>query len=199
MARASFDPAFPNMRRLTQVTDSHCGPAVLAMLLSYLDIHVGQGEIAAAAEVEHKLEEHGMNIQEMKKAIQIIAPEATFWYKDKSTKEELDYLLHTKRYPVGVEWQGIFYEYSDEDDGHYSIVVDIDIENDQIFIADPFEPFSGGDREFKLHKFLKRWWDVNEIINPATGNVTHLPDDQMMFIITPKEETFPIELGMKNE
>lgn len=197
MGKISNNNSFPDMARITQITSSHCGPATLAMLLNHHNISMGQGEIAAFAGVEEKLEEFGMNIFEMADAVKKIAPELTFWYKDHSSREELDYLINKIKMPVGVEWQGVFYEYSDGDDGHYSVVVGINIEGDRIVIADPYEPFSQKDRIFKLHKFIKRWWDVNEIVNPATGKVTHETDDQMMFILTKKGETFPIDLGMK--
>lgn len=185
------------------MTDSHCGPAVLEMLMSFLGEKINQNKFVKAAGAQSKLEEYGMTIPDMKKAVEILAPNYKFWYRDHGTSEELNYLINEKKYPVGVEWQGRFLQYADDndfpDDGHYAVAVAINIPDNKIRIADPFEPFAHKDRKFYLDKFLKRWWDVNEIVNPATGNVTHIADDQMMFIITPKEETFPIELGMKNE
>lgn len=199
MQKISLDPKFPQMRRIVQKSDSHCAPAVLSMLISFHQIDIDQEEFVKAAGVAHKIKEYGMTISEMRLAINSVTPDFTFWYKDQATSQELDYLINNLNYPVGVEWQGIFLEYSDDDDGHYAIITAIDIPNNKITLADPFEVFAHEDRTFRLDKFLKRWWDVSEIVNPATGGVTHQADDQMMFIITPNEATFPIELGMKKE
>lgn len=189
------------MRRVSQRTDSHCGPATLEMLFSFYGVDIDQDKFVKAAGAEEKLEEYGVTIRDMLKAVDVLAPDFKIWYRDHGTKDELDYIINKKNCPVGIEWQGRFLQYSDDnefpDDGHYAVAVGIDIPKNIIVLADPFEPFSHKDRRFYLDKFLKRWWDVNEIVNPATGKVTHETDDQMMFIITKKGETFPIELGMK--
>lgn len=185
------------MKRRRQITDSHCGPAVIQMLYSNLGLDIKQRDIASAAGVKDKIFVYGTTIPEMMQAVASLTPDLTFWYKNLSTKEELDFVINKVKYPVGVGWQGIFYEYEDEDDGHYSVATGINIPEDIIYLADPFIIFAGRDRRIKLHAFLKRWWDVNEIVNPATKEVTHQADDQVMFVITPKDEVFPQTLGMK--
>lgn len=199
MPKTSPNQNFPDMRRVAQVTDFNCGPAVLEMLFDAVNIKIEQNQFVMASGISYKIEEFGMSIPEMITAVNLLAPDHIFWYKDKSNLQELDWLVNTKHYPVGIEWQGVFLEYADgEDDGHYSIVTGIDVPGNRIQIADPFEPFAYHDRTFRLHKFVKRWWDVNEIVNPATHEVTHETDDKMMFIITGSHETFPLEIGMKN-
>jgi ABC-type bacteriocin/lantibiotic exporter with double-glycine peptidase domain len=202
MAKTLLDKPFPRMKRVAQRTDSHCGPAVLQMLYSFLGEHIDQHKFVVATGAEKKLDEYGMTVFELEKASNLLAPEYKFWYKDHGTAEELSYIVNNKGFPVGVEWQGRFLEYADDvafpDNGHYAVVVAINIPENKITIADPFEPFAHKDRKFYLDKFLKRWWDINEVVNPATGEVTHLADDQMMFIVVPKDETFPQKLSMKS-
>lgn len=198
MQKTFNNPDYPNMKRVAQMTNSHCGPAVLEMLFSNLGITIDQNQFVMATGISHKIEEYGMTVSEMINAVTLMAPDHTFWFKENSSQEELDFLVNQKYYPVGVEWQGVFMEYSDDDDGHYGVVTAIDIPENLIKIADPFEPFAYRDRTFKLYNFMKRWWDVNEIVNPATHEVTHETDEHMMFIVTPKSETFPKDLGMKS-
>jgi len=46
---------------------------------------------------------------------------------------------------------------------------------------------------------MSRWWDTNDFPDPLTGKEHLVEDRQMMFIITPKEVTFPRLLGMQRE
>ena len=57
-------------------------------------------------------------------------------------------------------------------------------------MADPFFKFIGVDRKFGIKDFEKRWWDVNII------NKKPVTDSRMLFVITPKGETWPKKVGM---
>ena len=183
------------MRRVKQRTDAHCGPAVLEMLLSYLDIKVHQDAIIDAAKVSVKLRIHGMTVPDMAKAIKLSVPQAQFWYKHRASIADISRLLTKYRYPVGIEWQGLFGKYADgEDDGHYGVVIKIDSEQEKIRITDPF---FARDRRINLDRFKDRWWDVNLVVNSRTKKSRSVKDHQMIFIVTHIKYLFPVELGMK--
>lgn len=187
---------FINLPRIAQIDSSHCGPAVVEMLLSNLGLNATQEEIAEAADVEGKIEDHGMTVAEMRLAVNHLFPYVNFWHKDYATIEELRRIVAVHRYPVGVEWQGVFLQYSDGEDGHYGVITHVDFSENLIYLADPYDKFAGVDRNFNINAFLKRWWDINEVVDLQTGMVEHVKDNRMMFIITPQDETFPEELHM---
>ncbi len=185
------------MRRVRQISFSHCGPAVIVMLLSYQGIRAYQRDIVAAAGVGYKLKTHGMTVPELALAVKHIAPQVQFWWKEHASLNDLKEITTTHNHPVGVEWQGVFEEYADDDDGHYAIVTHIDTINNEIIMADPFKKYAGTDRHFAVTFFEGRWWDTNEVIDPITRHREVKKDDHMLFIITPKEAVFPETLGMQ--
>jgi hypothetical protein len=187
---------FPELKRVIQKTSSHCGPAVLEMLLSFVGIEVSQEEIVEAGGVSEKLPTHGIFVSEMGNAIAVLAPGMQFWYKHYCSLSELRQVVMNYKYPAGVEWQGVFYEDADEDNGHYSVVTYVDSTNNIIMLADPYKRFAGSDRIFHILEFEDRWWDENEIRNLETNEVSYERDYHTMFVITPKNESWPEELGM---
>ena len=40
---------------------------------------------------------------------------------------------------------------------------------------------------------------MNEVVDPLTGESRLVEDRQMMFLVTPEEETFPLLLGMRSD
>lgn len=185
------------MKRVRQRTSSHCGPAVLEMLLSFLDIKIDQDVFVDVTGVAEKLKKHGMTVSELGQAIKRVVPQVQFWYKSKATFKDISVVIYKYKYPVGVEWQGIFGKYGDDDDGHYGIITSINLKKKTLTIADPFWKFIKKDRKFTLKKFAPRWWDLNEVVNRKTKRIRHKRDEQMLFIISPKDEKFPKELGMR--
>lgn len=179
------------MPRIAQIKSSYCGPAVVQMLLGNLGYKSDQKELADVAD-----EEEGTTIFDLLKAVKTLYPQTKFWYKDNSTIEDLKELVEEKNVPVGVEWQGIFGKYSDNDDSHYSIVTHIEDWDSSIHIADPYHRFPREDRIFRLNNFEERWWDYNNFKDPITNRWKSIKDYHMMFIITDKDETFPRRLGM---
>lgn len=168
------------------------------MLLSFLGINVRQRDVVAATEAASKIKNYGMTVTELGRAVAIVAPHrAQFWYKDQAKLGDIQTLIEAYRYPVGVEWQGIFGKYSDGDDGHYAVVTHVDQDNKEIVMADPFKPFAGVDRLIRLDSFRKRWWDENEMVDPVSHARKMMKDVRMLFIVTRHHETFPRKLGMK--
>ena len=184
------------MQRVKQITSYHCGPAVVKMLLSFQGVTIKQKEIVVAAGIGRKLKTYGMTVTEMGRAIARLFPQMQLWCKDNASLKELQELVRTYNLPVGVEWQGVFEEYEDEDNGHYAAVVHVDMAGNIILLADPFKKYAGKDRRFSVIDFEHRWWDTNEVTDPRTGKHKLVKDYHMMFIVVPKEVTFPESLGM---
>lgn len=208
MPRRSRRPVIDyHIPQFTQISESHCGPAVIQMLLSNLGIDVSQEAVAEAGGATALIELNGMRVDQLGQAVYSLAPQVRFWYKDHSTLDELSMIVSHYRFPVGVEWQGLFEDFDDEEDeededsdddyGHYSIITHIDRRRRQLIIADPYKDYISQDRIFSFREFEERWWDTNEVINPKTGRPHLVEDYHMMFIITPKRTTFPLKLGMK--
>jgi hypothetical protein len=204
---AGSKPEFPvdfHHARFTQISESHCGPAVVQMLLSNLGIEVSQQAIAASGGAADLIELNGMRVDQLARAVRLLAPQAQFWYKDHASASDLTRLVNDERYPVGVEWQGLFEdrledESEEGDYGHYSVVIIVDEHNRQVVIVDPYKDFRDQDRLFDLDWFVTRWYDQNEYPDPLTGKKLTLEDRQMLFIITHADEAFPRELGMRND
>ena len=191
-------------QRFTQISELHCGPAVVQMLLGNLGIEVGQEQVAAAGGAAEMIEENGMRVDQMAIAVRALVPQVEFWWKEQATLNDLALLIHRYRYPVGVEWQGLFEEdelaeTGDSDYGHYSVVTHMDRRKRELIIADPYKDFIAQDRIFSFEFFDRRWWDYNEVIDVQTGQTKLVKDDHLLFILTPLTSTFPIRLGMKRE
>src|SRR6266508_554476 len=137
---------FSRLRRIEQITENHCGPAVIQMLLENIGINAAQEEITEAADAIHTIETHGTRVDQLAKAVQQLAPIAKLWYKEKATEQDLEYVLDVCKFPVGVEWQGLFDEVEDEDDededyGHYSIIAHIDKLKDELIVVYSYKDF----------------------------------------------------------
>src|SRR5690349_3075748 len=119
---------FSRLRWIEQITENHCGPAVIQMLLENIGVHVTQEKITDAAGATLTIVTHGTRVDQLSQAVERLAPGARLWFKEKASLDDLEYALTVGRYPVGVEWQGLFdaVEADDEDYGHYSIVAHID-------------------------------------------------------------------------
>ena len=189
-----------SLQRVAQITDSHCGPACIQMMLAHLGVTVTQEAVVEAGGAGSRIELHGMRINQLARAVSVLAPSARFWCKDHAELPELIRLLHLSGTPIGVEWQGIFsddHELNDPDFGHYSLVTHADDDEQLLTIADPYREYAHVDRVFPYATFVRRWWDNNEVEDEATGK-THLEvDHQMMFLVTLIEATFPLDFGMR--
>jgi ABC-type bacteriocin/lantibiotic exporter with double-glycine peptidase domain len=196
MENPSPNPAFPKIKRIRQQTDYHCGPAVVVMLASYVDTKIRQHDVIIAANVQKSYRQRGMTISELGKGLKFLCPDLTFWYKNEANIDDLDSLINTHHFPVGIEWQGAFGQYADEDSGHYSVVTAIDRKENIITLSDPFYYFAGTDRIFPIDEFISRWWDNNEVVNPDVPTAILTKDIQSLFLVTKKDHQFPEELHL---
>jgi ABC-type bacteriocin/lantibiotic exporter with double-glycine peptidase domain len=200
MSNPQPDPKrFSRLRRIQQITENHCGPAVIQMLLENIGVNASQEEITEAAGATRTIETHGTRVDQLAKAVQQLAPIAKLWYKEKASPEDLEYVLDECKFPVGVEWQGLFDDMDDDDEdyGHYSIIANIDKVKDEIIVVDPYKDFVDQNRIVKMRLFLKRWWDFNEVKDPQTDEKTFKKDEQLFFVVAPLSVTFPAELQMQ--
>ncbi len=194
------------IQRVTQISEAHCGPAVLQMLLEAVGVTTDQRTITEMAGVAETIDEHGMRVDQLALACARIAPHTQFWYKYYATLEDIKYLL-LRGIAIGVEWQGLFYksleEEAEEEDidetdyGHYSVVVYFDEDTEQLVIVDPYKDFEEQNRVFDVQTFLRRWWDTNEIRDPRTGRTDIVSDTHLLFFVTQADEWMPEEMGFK--
>lgn len=193
-----------NLPQYTQISESHCGPAVTQMLLSFLGTSVSQEAVAELGGAKDLIELNGMRVDQLALAVHKLAPQYFFWFKEHSTLTELTAIIRQHGYPVGVEWQGVFddleedeEEDDDDDYGHYSVVIQVYPRKKELVIADPYKDYISQARVFSFQEFDQRWYDYNEIVDPKTGKAYLKKDDHMMFLITPLEEMFPLKFGME--
>jgi ABC-type bacteriocin/lantibiotic exporter with double-glycine peptidase domain len=191
---------FSRLRRIEQISESHCGPAVIQMLLENIGVTASQEAITEAAGTTATIDEHGTRVDQLAQAVRTLAPGARLWCKEKASLADVRYVLDEQKYPVGVEWQGLFDDDEDEFDddyGHYSVISHIDLAKGELIVVDPYKDFADQDRILKISVFQKRWWDDNEVKNPRTGKTAYKRDEQLFFVVAPVDEAFPAELGMQ--
>jgi len=191
---------FSRLRRIEQITENHCGPAVVQMLLENIEVSATQEEITEAAGATRTIETHGTRVDQLAKAVHQLAPDAKLWYREKANEDDLEYVLDVCKFPVAVEWQGLFddEDEDEEDYGHYSIISHIDKVKDELIVVDPYKDFVDQSRIIKMSLFLNRWWDYNEVKDPETGEKVFKKDEQLFFVVAPRHVSFPEELGMQS-
>lgn len=118
-----------------------CGPASLKIVLDYYGASVTESALAQASGASR---EKGASLKGLIKAARHFGFEV--FSKEKSTFGDLRRFIK-KGMPVIVDWFS-------EDDGHYSVAVDIDQKN--IVLMDPE---LGGERKMSLEKFQRLWFD----------------------------------------
>jgi hypothetical protein len=201
MSNLPSDPRkFSRLRWIQQITENHCGPAVLEMLLGNIGVTLSQQEITEAAGATYTIETHGTRVDQLAKAVQQLVPIAKLWYKEKASLDDLIYVLEEAKYPAGVEWQGLFEDMDDDDDdyGHYSIISHIDKARDELIVVDPYKDYVDQNRILKIGTFLDRWWDFNDVKDPLSGEKVYKKDEQLFFVVVPLAVSFPVELGMQS-
>ena len=234
MPRKFRPPVDYHQSRFMQISESHCGPAAVQMMLSNLGIEVSQEQVAEAGGVTSLITMNGMRIDQMALAVRQLAPQAVFYYKDHATITELVRIVTDYRHPVGVEWQGVFEdedaaqldrankfyhpnkmvsaqpstgtgqeglerngETENTDYGHYSLVVHASRRRKEIIIADPYKDFFSQARIFGFQEFETRWYDYNEVIDPASGRAKLVEDYHLLFVIARWNILFPKRMGLR--
>ncbi len=195
----------PLVVQCVQQEEAHCGPATLAMLFSFYGLHISQTEIARAAGMSDIIHiAHGMRLDELNAAVQALFPDGSFTLLAKyhSSVDDVERIVDGFRLPIGVEWQGRFPrpDGSEYDQGHYSAIIGIDRDRNQLFIADP-EDHNVLTREgvLAIDKFEDRWWEVDIVPKPgnsANPRVTEM--ERLIFVVvTQRRVTALTELGFK--
>lgn len=119
-----------------------CGPAVLKMVLSYYGVKMTEEELTERTHCDPAL---GIDAERMLEVVRELGLEG--YIKDFASFEELEELVVKQEVPVIVDWFS-------EDDGHYSVVVDLDSEN--IYMQDPE---IGHLRAMSRSRFYRIWFD----------------------------------------
>lgn len=148
-----------------------CGISSLKMVLNYWGAVVSEDELAKIAGAS---KENGTSKEGLAKTAQHFGFNVLI--KEDSSLADLRYYIK-KKVPVIVNW---FLT----DDGHYSVVVDIDQNN--IYLADPALRkllISANIRKMSCNKFQRLWFDF-------PGDYLKKREDvilRLMIVITPKE------------
>ena len=192
---------FPDMTRVKEISNYACGPATLEMLLSFVKVKVTQLGLIRSAHAQKKIKLYGLNMNDMARAVRFSGKKKfNLWKKQRASVSDISLAIDKYKFPVGVEWQGEFYEDEEEDKGHYCVVTKVDKKAGFLRIADPyfnsFFHYKDTDRKFETSKFVKKWWDINEIKVSGTSKLRKIKDTRMMFVITPKDVSWPKKLGM---
>ena len=152
-------------------TPGLCGPASLKMVMDYYGVSVPEAEIAKIAGAS---KEKGVSIRGLIKAAKHFGFKT--FLKENSSLKDLEYFVN-KKIPVIVDW-------FIEDDGHYSVVVDINKKN--IVLMDPalrkFIIYIRR-RKFSREIFYRIWFDF-------PGKYIQNPKDlilRLMLVITPSK------------
>lgn len=140
-----------------------CGPAVLKMVLAYYGVEVTENELAERTHCDPEL---GIGGEKMLEVVNQMGMKG--YIKDNASFEDLEDLVVKKGIPVIVDWFS-------EDDGHYSVVVDLDGEN--IYLQDPE---IGHLRAMRRSKFYRVWFDFP---GESLQNITDLTIRRMIVIV----------------
>src|SRR3989338_1468351 len=200
MPRISSKVHSPPFKRYGQISDSHCGPAVVQMLLSKWRIKVTQEAITEAVHVKRFIKVHGTRIDQLALAVKKLAPQVQFWYKDFASIDDIRLLLREHQLPVAVEWQGMFFVHRHRgkytEDGHYSIIIQIKDDKREITLVDPYKDFAKKHRTISIPRFVHRWRDHNDFMSPKTKKIKVKKDIRALFVITKKDYVFPPQLEL---
>ncbi len=188
--------------RICQISEYHCGPAVLQILLSQCGVSADQQRLTELADMAATIAAYGARVDQLARAVAWLREGVRLWFKTNATEDDLVAVVCRRGWAAGVEWQGLFEESEEDEDfaegdyGHYSVVTRIDRARGLITLRDPYPDFCREDRVFPLDWFIGRWWDVNLAPAPGTGRLRPIEDRRMLFVVTGKRARFPRALGM---
>lgn len=168
--------AQPLSIRRVQQKEAHCGPASLEMLFGFYGLSVPQEALVEAVGMTQSIRyAPGMRLDELAKAVEALFPQGDYVLLGKysSSVQDLALLVNEFRQPVGVEWQGRFIQAENRliDQGHYSVIVGVDLDRNMLEVVDPEEKniltTSG---EISVPVFEARWWEVDKVPVPNNGS-----------------------------
>ena len=203
---------YDKLKRVRMINGSYCGPATLEILMSHFGIETNQDDIASSGVSIAHARKNGMSIENLAKAVRKLFPDYVLWVKREASLHDIERMVREFNYPVGIDWQGFFEEDEYEafppdefdepddpmlkgDEGHYSVVIDIDRSNNQIRLMDPYGSYAKRDRLFEVNYFFNRWWDDRMDKNPD-GSKKYVYENRLMFVVLPKNIRLPEILGM---
>lgn len=120
----------------------YCGPASLKMVLSYYGIDKSEKELAKLSGCKAS---KGVEAEGLLSAVKKLGLKGII--KDFSDFKDIRHYVLKKKIPVIVDWFST-------DDGHYSVVVNID--NSKIYLLDPE---TARLKSIKLNDFKRIWFD----------------------------------------
>ena len=75
--------------RIRQISEYHCGPAVLQMLLGQRGVAADQERLTELADVAATIETHGARVDQLARAVAWLRAGCCLWYKDHASAEDL--------------------------------------------------------------------------------------------------------------
>lgn len=123
-------------------TSGMCGPTVLRMVFDFYGLIMSEEELINLTHCDPNI---GIEAETMAKVSNELGFKTII--KDNATFDDLREYVVDKKIPIIVDWFS-------EDDGHYSVVVDIDSQN--IYLQNPeFKEI----QKIPLDKFKRVWFD----------------------------------------
>lgn len=123
-------------------TPAHCGPAALKMVLDYFGVEKSEADLAKMCGASARA---GTSAEGIVAAAKKLGFKGSF--KNLASVADIRRYVQKKKIPVIVDWFST-------DDGHYSVVADID--DKSITLQDPE---LGGPRVLDLEIFRRVWFD----------------------------------------
>ncbi len=156
-----------------QSAPGYCGPACLKMVLGYYGIEKNEDELSELAECNPR---RGTSGERLLEAAQFYGLEGII--KDNATLGDLREIVSEKKVPPIVDW------FSYQLDGHYSVVVEVDIS--YVHLVDPS---FGEIRSIRRGTFRRLWFDF-------AGDYLKRPEEiilRRMIVLFPEERAKEFE------
>ena len=168
--------------------EGHCGPTTVQMMLRRYKVYLSQPEIARETQAGITIQEHGCRIDQLGVAVSVLASDYVLLAKYDATIDEVRHLIEQHGLPVGVEWRGQFFREDGTryEDGHYSVVTQVDVKRGMVKIIDPDETSALPDGEIGITEFESRWWDENWLGNPEDPASPVVRTFHLIFVVVPK-------------
>lgn len=194
------------LKRISQISASHCGPATLQMLLCRYGYHYSQPQITQAAVAQKTIRRFGCRPDQLAQAVAKLAPDLQFWFKEKTQLSDLKTLVLSHHCPVGLNWQSLFYPTLAEekrldrmgDHGHYCLLAGFAPKPLKVCLIDPYRAYAKKTRCFSYRWFASRWYDkaITPNKDQSSGKSIYIYTHRLSFVLTRKSATFPLSLKM---
>jgi hypothetical protein len=180
------------VKRIKQNGIGYCGPASLQILLSAVNIDLNQENIMNSIGIPEDKRAGGTRIDQLAQIIESHVAGYALLAKYNSTVLDLHLMNRKYHLPAGIEWQGSFTEPESYvyDEGHYSVVLDTDINLSKLIIIDPDDRSTFKNGILSFEQLEKRWWDVNHLPcgNNGSMKILEVYNEKLIFIIIPRND-----------